>query len=156
MKKKINWYAKNVTFERESIVGGLRHPYVTATLMGSIPFDERLSTIEAHNELLKILSGNASNGICEIEKVVFNEPATIILWKDGTKTIVKCQEGDTYDPEKGMAMAICKKALGNKGNYANVFKKWLPEPSYEMEFDMSGDPAKTFEKAMKQLREVIK
>ena len=63
----------------------------------------------------------------EIKDVIFNEPATIILWADGTKTVVKCQEGEKYDPEKGMAMAISKKALGNKGNYCEVFKKWLPE-----------------------------
>ena len=63
----------------------------------------------------------------EIKNVIFNEPATIILWADGTKTVVKCQEGEGYDPEKGMAMAISKKALGNKGNYCEVFKKWLPE-----------------------------
>ena len=62
-----------------------------------------------------------------IKDVIFNEPATIILWADGTKTVVKCQEGENYDPEKGMAMAISKKALGNKGNYCEVFKKWLPE-----------------------------
>ena len=63
----------------------------------------------------------------EIKDVIFNEPATIILWADGTKTVVKCQEGEGYDPEKGMAMAISKKVLGNKGNYYEVFKKWLPE-----------------------------
>ena len=63
----------------------------------------------------------------EIKDVIFNEPATIILWADGTKTVVKCQEGEGYDPEKGMAMAMSKKALGNKGNYCEVFKKWLPE-----------------------------
>lgn len=65
--------------------------------------------------------------IPEIKNVIFNEPATIIIWKDGTKTVVKCQEGEGYDPEKGMAMAISKKALGNMGNYCEVFKKWLPE-----------------------------
>ena len=63
----------------------------------------------------------------EIKDVIFNEPATIILWADGTKTVVKCQEGEGYDPEKGLAMAISKKVLGNKGNYYEVFKKWLPE-----------------------------
>lgn len=63
----------------------------------------------------------------EIKNVIFNEPATIVIWSDGTKTVVKCQEGEGYDPEKGMAMAISKKALGNKGNYCEVFKKWLPE-----------------------------
>lgn len=60
----------------------------------------------------------------EIEKVVFNEPATIVIWKDKTKTVVKCQEGDEFDPEKGLAMAIAKKALGNKSNFNNTIKKW--------------------------------
>lgn len=63
-----------------------------------------------------------------IEKVIFNDPATIVFWKDGTKTVVKCGEHDIFDPEKGLAMAIAKKALGNEGNYYNAIKKWLPEP----------------------------
>ena len=77
---------------------------------------------------------NATNTtkLPEIKNVIFNEPATIILWDDGTKTVVKCQEGEGYDPEKGLAMAISKKALGNKGNYCEVFKKWLPEEVEEV------------------------
>lgn len=62
-----------------------------------------------------------------IKNVIFNNPATIVFWEDGTKTIVKCQDGDVFDPEKGLTMAISKKALGNKGNYCNEIKKWLPE-----------------------------
>ena len=62
----------------------------------------------------------------DIKKVIFNEPATIVFWGDGTKTVVKDSEGK-FDPEKGLAMAISKKALGNKGNYYDVFRKWLPE-----------------------------
>ena len=68
-----------------------------------------------------------------IKKVIFNDPATIVFWYDGSKTVVKCQDGDIYDPEKGLAMAISKKALGNKGNYCNEFKKWLPEDEEEEE-----------------------
>ena len=64
----------------------------------------------------------------EIKDVIFNGPATIVLWKDGTKTIVKSQEGEVYDAEKGLAMAIVKKAYGNKGNYFNIIKKYVPEP----------------------------
>lgn len=62
----------------------------------------------------------------QIEKVIFNNPATIVMWTDGTKTIVKC-ENEAFDEEKGLAMAISKKILGNKGNYYNEFKRWLPE-----------------------------
>ena len=76
--------------------------------------------------------------IPEIKNVIFNEPATIVIWSDGTKTVVKCQEGEGYDPEKGLAMAISKKALGNKGNYCEVFKKWLPEEEVETERDPIG------------------
>ena len=60
-----------------------------------------------------------------IKDVIFNPPATIVLWADGTKTVVKTQNGDEFDPEKGLAMAISKKALGNQGNYYNVFDKYV-------------------------------
>ena len=61
-----------------------------------------------------------------IKNVRFNPPATIVFWTDNTKTVVKCN-GEDYDPEKGLAMCICKKMLGNRGNYYEVFKKWLPK-----------------------------
>ena len=60
-----------------------------------------------------------------IKDVIFNPPATIILWMDGTKTVVKDQGEVFYDPEKGMAMAVAKKAFGNQGNYYNQFAKYL-------------------------------
>jgi hypothetical protein len=68
-----------------------------------------------------------------IEKVIFNDPATIVIWKDKTKTVVKCQAGDTYSPELGLAMCFAKKYLGNKGNFNEVFKKWIPEEKSEPE-----------------------
>lgn len=61
----------------------------------------------------------------EIKNVIFNAPATIVFWSDGTKTIVKAQDNEYYDAEKGLAMAISKKALGNKGNYNDIFKKHI-------------------------------
>lgn len=65
----------------------------------------------------------------EIKKVIFNDPVTVVLWSDRTKTIVKA-ENESFDPEKGLAMAICKKFLGtnkNKSNYYDIFKNWLPK-----------------------------
>lgn len=60
-----------------------------------------------------------------ITKVIFNDPATIVFWADDTKTVVKSDNKERYDPEKGLAMAISKKALGNQGNYYNEFRKWI-------------------------------
>lgn len=67
-----------------------------------------------------------------IEKVIFNDPATIIIWKGGRKTVVKAQNGEPFDPEKGMAMAIAKYVMGNKGAFNNVFDKWCA-PYYEQQ-----------------------
>ena len=61
-----------------------------------------------------------------IKNVYFNDPVTVVIWSDGTKTIVRAKN-EAYDPEKGLAMAICKKVMGNKGNYYETFKEWLPE-----------------------------
>lgn len=95
------------------------------------------SSLHAYKAYDRCLETNTTK-LPEIKDVIFNEPATIIIWKDGTKTVVKCQEGEGYDPEKGLAMAISKKALGNKGNYCEVFKKWLPEEEVETERDPIG------------------
>lgn len=65
-----------------------------------------------------------------IKDVIFSYPATIILWKDGTKTIVKAGKDEKYDPEKGFAMAVCKKMFGNEGNYYEVFKEYVPVTYY--------------------------
>ena len=64
---------------------------------------------------------------CSIKNVIFNDPCTIILWKDGTKTVVKCQEGDTYDKEKGFAIAIIKRLFDDTSYFNTIFKSWVDE-----------------------------
>ena len=58
-------------------------------------------------------------GFLKYKKVIYHNPATIVLWEDGTKTVVKCDPKDTYDPEKGLALCFMKKALGNKSRAIN-------------------------------------
>lgn len=58
------------------------------------------------------------------EKVVFNGPTTIVLWKDGTKTVVK-NHGEIYDKEKALMAASLKKLLGNYTGFEKPFRKWM-------------------------------
>lgn len=62
-----------------------------------------------------------------ISKVIYNPPATVIYWKDGTKTVVRCSDQDfdagRMDPETGILYAIVKKVLGNKGNFNDVLRR---------------------------------
>lgn len=68
-----------------------------------------------------------------IENVIFNPPATIIFWSDDTKTVVKTQNGEHFDKEKGLAMGICKKIAGNRGAYYDIFKAWCYDEETEHE-----------------------
>ena len=70
-----------------------------------------------------------------INKVIFNDPATIVFWNDGTKTIVKCNENDSFDPAKGLAMAIAKYHFGNDNTFHKVMKSWLPKEEQTNDFD---------------------
>lgn len=88
-------------------------------------------------------------GMCNvsIRKVIFNDPATIVLWSDGTKTVVKCGPEDTFDMEKGLAMTIVKKMAGNDNRFHKVFKQWCkPDEANEDELPYS--------KAMKELNQM--
>lgn len=79
------------------------------------------------NNLFEKYFGNVirkENKMPEIKKVIFNGPATIVFWKDNTKTIVKCMPGETFDPEKGILVALYKKMSNNKQNYFKDIKKW--------------------------------
>lgn len=58
-------------------------------------------------------------------KVIFNDPATIILWKDGTKTVVKCQEGDIYSKRLGLLNCIAKRHFGDTGKYSDYINEVL-------------------------------
>lgn len=51
--------------------------------------------------------------------VIFNPPATIVLWEDGTKTVVKCDRRDGYVPITGLALCYMKKSLGNTSRELN-------------------------------------
>lgn len=62
-----------------------------------------------------------------IVDVIYNKPATIVFWDDGTKTVVKCGKHDKYTGEHGLVMAIVKKLYGNNGRYYDIIRKWLPE-----------------------------
>lgn len=105
-------------------------------LLSKISFskENELHLLECvYNDCIRIVEDKMNELVefdrTQIKDVIFNNPATIVFWKDGTKTVVKCQtdKGDIYNPELGLAMCIIKKMCGNKGNYNDVFNKWLPK-----------------------------
>ena len=55
-----------------------------------------------------------ANKTTDIDRVIFNDPATIVFWKDGTKTVVKCHPEDTFDEEIGFMCCYLKRVISSK------------------------------------------
>ena len=61
-----------------------------------------------------------------IKEVIYNNPATIILWSDGTKTVSKCHSSDTYSKETGLMLCVIKKLIGSTC-INDILRDWIPE-----------------------------
>lgn len=113
---------------------------------------DAINTYRAFADYLKHRSRKAED---PIKKVIFNDPATIVFWKDGMKTVVMA-ENEPFDPEKGLAMAIAKRSLGNKGNYYDIFRKHLPEEKPEEPAQDEKEPCLIELLTSKQLAEKLR
>lgn len=94
------------------------------------------------DDVIKFLSGwykfEKVDDASIISRVIFNDPATIILWADGSKTVAKAHGDDAFDPEKGFAVACAKKLLGNGDAFRWEFAKWAPVEKAEAEPNIDG------------------
>ena len=83
-------------------------------------------------------------------QIIFNPPATIVFWKDGTKTVVKCAEGEKFDPYTGFCYAFTEHFLGSISHIKKLCRKsstGLPEASESIvEEEKCDGPMSSFEK----------
>lgn len=88
------------------------------------------STVEVNSDsvTLSVKSDKPAFNTKMIKDIKRNGIATIVFWKDGTKTVVKANDED-LDEEKALSMAIVKKMSGNDFNYYKVFQKWCNNAS---------------------------
>ena len=143
----------------------MKHEYYENYLhVNYVPYSDLYNRI-ASDTLATIKNGSyikvpspKQKAMNSITNVIFNNPATIVFWSDGTKTVVKCDERDEFDPEKGLAMAICKKHFGG-GFYNDIFKKWIPKeetPEIEIDGQITMDYiAEKFEKLAKAAKSMF-
>ena len=74
---------------------------------------------EAFGGLFNLEENNMSRKSLEVKKVIYSGPCTIVIWADDSKTIVRCQDGDTYSKEVGLLMCLAKKVWGTNTSGSN-------------------------------------
>lgn len=58
-----------------------------------------------------------------IKKVLYNNPATIVFWSDGTQTRNICPPDTPYSSDAGLAFCMLKKLMGGN-EMAKLFNDW--------------------------------
>ena len=116
--KEINKYDKNRAFSDDVLCDLLKD------LIKKKVEDEAK---EFKATVLRAKKNNINTVIRKINKIRFDEGWTIIFWKSGDVTKVKCQDGEPFDYEKGIAMAIIKHMYGDISYYNEIFKKTLEQ-----------------------------
>lgn len=81
---------------------------------------------EANRDWYKLFGTIPYKLTCQINNVIFNPPATIVFWSDGTKTVAKCEPCDKFDKEKGFAIAFAKKFVRNE-RFRKMLEKYVWE-----------------------------
>ena len=85
------------------------------------------------DETSKIIDGiiyeDTKKELCNYpSKVIFNSPATIVIFNDGTKIVSKCDKEDKFSKETGFLMCMLKRVYGNTKSH-----KMLEEFVYSTE-----------------------
>ena len=63
-----------------------------------------------------------NNILDDIDHIIYNDPATIVTFKDGSKVCVKASKGDTFNKETGLVYAIIKRLYANDIDESGYFK----------------------------------
>lgn len=77
-----------------------------------------------------------------IEKIIFNDPVTVVFWSDGDKTLVRCNENDEFSEYYGVVAAITKKFVGNAKKIRKIIDekgKRTHKFAMQMEFEYASD-----------------
>lgn len=95
-----------------------------------------------------------------IKDVIYNPPATIVLWEDGTKTVSKCDKEDKFDKLTGFSLCVAKHYAGNN-HMREWMEKWVyntPDTGsvYKQKYEKKLDERKeTFDELLKEANDTI-
>lgn len=89
--------------------------------------------LEVDDKLLDSYRKLLPKQIPQIRNVIFNDPATIIFWMDGSKTVVKCMQGYEFDAYTGFMAAVCKKLFGSSSAVRKIVHSYHKQCQKEEE-----------------------
>ena len=111
--------------EKTEIVMGLRSCKTLYQGLKKFQDKQAEDTVEYAKELRnKLIGGTDEMKNVDVKKIIFSGPKTIVLWTDGTKTIVSMSKDELrFDPEAAFCAAYTKKMFGTNSKIKRVIKE---------------------------------
>lgn len=102
---------------------GVEHRYEVAIapenveIIGTAPLHP-----SANRQSFRLLNYEPADHL-NVDRIIFSPPATIVFWKDGTKTVVKCAKGEPFSEYNGFAAALLKKVFGSNSAVKKIIQR---------------------------------
>ena len=85
-------------------------------------FDSVIYQMKKERKFAEIGTDEMKN--VDVKKIIFSGPKTIVLWSDGTKTIVSMRKDELrFDPEAAFCAAYTKKMFGSNSKIKRIIKE---------------------------------
>lgn len=143
--------AGHIDSDKETITMGVRSGKTYLTQIGKFTnkdngFDSVIYEMEKQRKFAE--RGTDDMKKLDVKKIIFSGPKTIVLWSDGTKTIVSMSKDEAkFDPEAAFCAAYTKKMFGSNSKIKRIIKE---KSNYEEYKKAAIENAKTeFDKFMK-------
>lgn len=86
-------------------------------IIGTVPLHP-----SANRQSFRLLNYEPADHL-NVDRIIFSPPATIVFWKDGTKTVVKCADGEPFSEYNGFAAALLKKVFGSNSAVKKIIQR---------------------------------
>ena len=128
-------------FNIETIIdGGLIGQLVTRPVMYKTLRLGPVMASEFEDAVLHFANTHFGQKQTDAKDVIFHDPATILFWGDGTKTVTKCHDGDEYDPLFGIMASVVRKVTKNRGHGVDA---WEPIVAFLADYLADADECRT-------------
>lgn len=105
-------------------IGDTKVPYgIVRLIYEEKPDVKQFKIKNAVNDVFGLDRGHGFQKVPHIDHVVFNGPATIVFWKDGTKTVVKHDGKGRKDKRQAILYAFVRKIYGEGKPYHNILNE---------------------------------
>lgn len=117
-----NDFTSSSYFSYSSTLNTYAEPYYRWINVGGrrevISKDEYDNLLPCVNDIVK----TAINDTFAVKRIHKSGPVTVVIWNDGTKTVVRCAEGSKDDPYAAFCAAVTKRIYGSNSKINKMLK----------------------------------